>query len=54
MPRFRNAAQARSSGRTLLTEYESKQLLAAYHIPIAETISPMMKTMPPEWKSWFP
>ncbi|MBN2549528.1 MAG: bifunctional acetate--CoA ligase family protein/GNAT family N-acetyltransferase [Anaerolineales bacterium] len=28
---------ARSSGRTLLTEYESKQLLAAYHIPTVET-----------------
>ena len=25
------------SGRTLLTEYESKQLLAAYHIPTVET-----------------
>lgn len=28
---------ARSSGRTLLTEYESKQILAAYHIPTVET-----------------
>ena len=28
---------ARGSGRTLLTEYESKQILAAYHIPIVET-----------------
>jgi len=27
----------RSSGRTILTEFESKQLLAAYGIPIAET-----------------
>jgi acetyltransferase len=29
--------KARASGRTILTEYESKQLLAAYHIPIVET-----------------
>ncbi|MEY2978661.1 MAG: hypothetical protein RLZZ435_2800 [Cyanobacteriota bacterium] len=29
--------QVRQSGRTLLTEYESKQLLAAYGIPIVET-----------------
>ncbi|MDI6697202.1 MAG: bifunctional acetate--CoA ligase family protein/GNAT family N-acetyltransferase [Anaerolineales bacterium] len=28
---------ARNSGRTLLTEYESKQLLAAYRIPTVET-----------------
>ncbi|MDR9402926.1 MAG: bifunctional acetate--CoA ligase family protein/GNAT family N-acetyltransferase [Halothece sp. Uz-M2-17] len=27
----------RTSGRTLLTEYESKQLLSAYHIPTVET-----------------
>ncbi len=27
----------RASGRTILTEFESKQLLAAYNIPIAET-----------------
>ena len=27
----------RESGRTILTEYESKQLLAAYGIPIGET-----------------
>ncbi|NJR48373.1 MAG: bifunctional acetate--CoA ligase family protein/GNAT family N-acetyltransferase [Leptolyngbyaceae cyanobacterium CSU_1_3] len=27
----------RSTGRTLLTEIESKQLLAAYHIPVVET-----------------
>jgi len=27
----------RASGRTLLTEYESKQLLSAYHIPTVET-----------------
>jgi acetyltransferase len=30
-------ADARSRGRTLLTEYESKQLLAAYGIPTVET-----------------
>jgi acetyltransferase len=30
-------AEARSRGRTLLTEYESKQLLAAYGIPTVET-----------------
>ena len=29
--------QARSEGRTLLTEYESKQLLGAYGIPVVET-----------------
>lgn len=29
--------QARAAGRTILTEFESKQLLAAYHIPIVET-----------------
>lgn len=29
--------QARQSGRTILTEYESKQLLAAYCIPTVET-----------------
>lgn len=29
--------QVRNSGRTLLTEYESKQLLAAYRIPTVET-----------------
>jgi len=29
--------QVRASGRTILTEFESKQLLAAYHIPIVET-----------------
>ncbi|OGT31647.1 MAG: acetyl CoA synthetase subunit alpha [Gammaproteobacteria bacterium RBG_16_51_14] len=28
---------ARKSGRTLLTEFESKQVLAAYHIPTVET-----------------
>ena len=28
---------AREKGRTLLTEFESKQLLACYHIPVAET-----------------
>ncbi|MDX2100588.1 MAG: bifunctional acetate--CoA ligase family protein/GNAT family N-acetyltransferase [Leptolyngbyaceae cyanobacterium bins.59] len=28
---------ARRAGRTLLTEFESKQLLAAYHIPVVET-----------------
>jgi acetyltransferase len=28
---------ARASGRTLLTEFESKQLLACYHIPVVET-----------------
>jgi acetyltransferase len=30
-------AEARGQGRTLLTEYESKQLLAAYGIPTVET-----------------
>jgi acetyltransferase len=30
-------ANARNAGRTLLTEYESKQLLAAYGIPTVET-----------------
>ena len=30
-------ASVRSAGRTLLTEVESKQLLAAYHIPTVET-----------------
>ena len=30
-------SRVRASGRTILTEYESKQLLAAYHIPIVET-----------------
>ncbi len=29
--------KVRASGRTILTEFESKQLLAAYHIPIVET-----------------
>lgn len=29
--------QVRQSGRTLLTEYESKQLLASYGIPVVET-----------------
>ena len=29
--------QARQSGRTILTEYESKQILAAYDIPIVDT-----------------
>ena len=28
---------ARGKGRTLLTEFESKQLLACYHIPVVET-----------------
>ena len=28
---------AREQGRTLLTEFESKQLLACYHIPVVET-----------------
>lgn len=31
-------AKARDSGRTILTEYESKTLLKAYHIPTVETI----------------
>lgn len=30
--------KARAEGRTLLTEFESKQLLAAYHIPTVDTI----------------
>jgi acetyltransferase len=30
--------KARSEGRTILTEFESKQLLAAYGIPVAKTI----------------
>ncbi len=31
-------ARARGEGRTILTEFESKQLLSAYGIPIAQTI----------------
>lgn len=31
-------ARVRDSGRTILTEYESKTLLKAYHIPTVETI----------------
>ena len=31
-------AKVRDSGRTILTEYESKTLLKAYHIPTVETI----------------
>ncbi|MCS7061028.1 MAG: bifunctional acetate--CoA ligase family protein/GNAT family N-acetyltransferase [Anaerolineae bacterium] len=31
-------AKARNAGRTILTEYESKTLLKAYHIPTVETI----------------
>jgi acetyltransferase len=30
-------AKVRQSGRTILTEYESKQMLAAYDIPTVET-----------------
>ncbi|MCS6907365.1 MAG: GNAT family N-acetyltransferase, partial [Anaerolineales bacterium] len=30
--------QARKEGRTLLTEYESKQILQCYHIPIVQTL----------------
>ncbi|MCC6615546.1 MAG: bifunctional acetate--CoA ligase family protein/GNAT family N-acetyltransferase [Anaerolineae bacterium] len=30
--------EARSQGRTILTEYESKEVLAAYHIPTVKTI----------------
>jgi acetyltransferase len=30
-------ADARRSGRTILTEYEAKRILAAYHIPTTET-----------------
>ena len=41
LPESQTAAEiiqhARNSGRTLLTEYESKQLLAAYRIPTVET-----------------
>lgn len=41
LPDSQSAAEiiqhARNSGRTLLTEYESKQLLAAYRIPTVET-----------------
>ncbi len=31
-------AKARAEGRVILTEYESKQLLAAYHIPTVPTV----------------
>ncbi len=37
---------ARGAGRTILTEFESKQMLAAYGIPTVETASPRPKTRP--------
>jgi acetyltransferase len=34
----RMIAEARAEGRTILTEYESKEILAAYCIPTVETL----------------
>ena len=34
----RTIAGARAAGRTLLTEVEAKELLAAYGIPVAPTV----------------
>lgn len=31
-------AEARADGRTILTEYESKRILAAYDVPVVETV----------------
>ena len=39
-PRRRHVEGVRNQGRTILTEFESKQLLAAHGIPTVETTSP--------------
>jgi acetyltransferase len=36
-PVARKVAEARTAGRTILTEHESKEILAAYGIPVVET-----------------
>ncbi|HZN65774.1 MAG TPA: bifunctional acetate--CoA ligase family protein/GNAT family N-acetyltransferase [Tepidisphaeraceae bacterium] len=41
----------RDSGRTILTEYESKRLLAAYHIPTVETHVASTEEGAVEWAS---
>ena len=42
----RSSRGARGEGRTILTEFESKQLLAAYGIPTVKTASPRRRTKP--------